>query len=228
MTDLALASEKGIAFYNFVHPDEPPAIVLPEISFKNVVCSEAVDPADPKKQTLLAMFAVSDDDELYYIRGTRPYATNKLTFVASGIPIAHNVQAVSAQFNASVNSSEIVYLSGGQNEIFHMWLDGGNIWQQERLLVKTTTGGVIKYPAYLTSVRLETDEAVSIGGDYPVVSIPTSALSATIIQITMPTENLLLLPRSRLGQRPIAHHHAKGLHFPHRQQRRHQDYHPVH
>lgn len=169
MTDLVVASEKGIAFYDFVHPDRPPTVVLSSISFKQVVCAEAVDPANPTIQTKLALFAVSDDDELYYIRGTRPYATNQLAFSTSGIPIAHNVAAVSTQYNAAVNSNEIVYLGDGQDEVFHMWLDSGNVWQQERLLTKASSG-TTKYPAYLTSVMFETDLGASIGGDYPVVS----------------------------------------------------------
>jgi hypothetical protein len=109
MTDLLAATERGIVFCNFAAPDMPPQSVLSDIAMKQIVSYEAVDKDDPDVQTKLAIFALSDNNDLYYVEAWRPYATNFLSFRTSGFPMASNVARVSTQYNASQDATEIVY-----------------------------------------------------------------------------------------------------------------------
>jgi hypothetical protein len=168
MTDLVVASEKGIGFFDFIHPDLPPQVALNNISFKQVVSSEKVDPANPTSQTIITLFAVSDDDELYYIQGIRPFQTNKITFTASGIPIRDNVDRISTQYNAAKSATELIYLGNGTNEVFHLWLDSGLTWQEEQILTRGPSG-YIKYYAFITTLTFVTDKGLGVGQDYPLV-----------------------------------------------------------
>jgi hypothetical protein len=100
-----------------------PVHILPNVSFKQVVCSESVD-ITTEGQNQLALFGVSTHDELYYVRGVRKYKGNQPpVFSCSGIPIRTGVEHISSQYNAQKDSSEVLYTGNGINEVFHLSRD---------------------------------------------------------------------------------------------------------
>jgi hypothetical protein len=80
LTDVFIAGQHGIGFYGFENIDnmatEP---ILPEVGFLQLVASEDLDPQAPDEQSKIAIFAVSDDNCLYFVEGTRHFADRKIS-----------------------------------------------------------------------------------------------------------------------------------------------------
>jgi hypothetical protein len=89
--------------------------------------------------------------------------------VYSGVPIVTEVEMISTQYNATHSANEIIYVGSENNEINHLWLDSGNIWLHNRILVKGASG-VTRTPVYITSLMFTNSDGRSLGGEYPVVS----------------------------------------------------------
>jgi len=180
MTDLLAATEHGVAFCNFAAPDMPPQFVLAGIGIKQVVSYEALDKDGPDIQTKLAIFALSDNNELYYVEAWRPYATNVLRFRTSGLPMASNVARVSTQYNATQDATEVIYLGDGTDEIYHVARTATG-WAQNRIMVKHTENvKIVRIPSYVTSLTLVSDLGISVGGDYPVLLSSKDLVRVTV------------------------------------------------
>ena len=164
--DLFIASEKGIAFFNFEHLDGEPLVILPGIEFKQVAASELVGAYEGPlpTQTNFAIFALSEHDELYFIEGVRIFATHEVRFETSGFPIRTNVDVVSAQYNSKINASELIYVGNGQDEIRHLWKDPWtSLWNETDITV-AATGEIKKYQAYVSTITITDDLGSSLNG----------------------------------------------------------------
>ncbi|KAK3370406.1 hypothetical protein B0H63DRAFT_564578 [Podospora didyma] len=155
-TDVFFASENGIGFFSWETVDmmtiEEP--ILKGVGFKQLVVSEAED-LTREGQSKLAIFAVSDDDCLYFIEGTRDYSEVKLkyTFEASGFPIRKGVTHLAARFNAPHGTNELLYASSEDNALFFLRrTPAGNSWVEDKITRRALRH--IKYDAFVTSIVL--------------------------------------------------------------------------
>ncbi|KUJ14211.1 uncharacterized protein LY89DRAFT_736259 [Mollisia scopiformis] len=110
VTDLFLASDKGLGFVNTQKSASSVQTFAENVSFKQVVASEAIDQDSGDTQSKFTIFAVRDQNELHYIQGIRTFKGNKMVFENSGLPIRTSIQQISCQFNAQTNASEVLYL----------------------------------------------------------------------------------------------------------------------
>ncbi|KUJ19606.1 uncharacterized protein LY89DRAFT_717075 [Mollisia scopiformis] len=169
-TDLIFASEKGIGFINFKHPTDVPQEVtgLPKIGFREVVCNEKINPNN-QEETCITMFAVADNDDLYYIQGSRKWKKDgSITLASSGLPIRQNVSRVSCQFNAAMNSSELIYTGTGANDVKHLLRDPETTCWSESTISFAAPRSLTKYQAYVTTVSLRSTDGRSVGKDFAV------------------------------------------------------------
>ena len=97
-TDLALACEKGVCFFDYQRPTEAPQQVedLPDTLFTQVVCSELMSSVSTTA-TAITMSATSGRGELYFVEGQREWATGTIMLKSSGLPLRANVTRVSCQ-----------------------------------------------------------------------------------------------------------------------------------
>ncbi|KAJ4303815.1 hypothetical protein N0V90_002716 [Kalmusia sp. IMI 367209] len=166
MTDLLVATERGIAFVNFTAPDLPPQFFLAGIAMKQVVSYEVVDTDMPDVQTKLAIFALSDANELYYVEAWRPYSSNILRFRTSGLPMANGVDKLSTQYNATHDATELIYIGDGDDEVYHLArTDVG--WAHNRIMIKHAAADVEikKAPAGKIRIVAFTDSSL-VGPQY--------------------------------------------------------------
>ena len=178
LTDLVVASEQGIGFFEASAIEmlkAPP--ILPGISFKQAVCSEVYTPAGNGSKVAcgkLAIFAVSEQNGLYFVEGTRLTEGNKISFVASGVPIRGGVAAVSPQFNAKTNAAEVLYVSdAGANGLRHLVRDPvTSLWSEGAVEVKMDPDGgergLVKEPVYMTTITLSNGAGMPVHEGYPV------------------------------------------------------------
>ena len=142
---------------------------LPQIGYRQVVCSESVDPSN-QEQTVFTMFAVSQNNELYYIQGTRQYTRSDglITLQSSGLPIRANVSRISCQFNAKMNSSELIYVGTGSNEVKHLLRDPiTKCWTENH--IQFASPKVMKtYQAFVTTISVTSTDGRDVGKDFPV------------------------------------------------------------
>ena len=152
-TDILFAGEKGIGFCDFDQPDVLSQIILPNTSFRQVVCSEKTDPDRPREQSRLAVFAVSNDEELYYLDGIRSFADRALHFEYSGLPIRRGVTHMSARFNAPKRSSELLFAENNDNALHYLRRSpSGRAWVEDRITRKAVK--MVKYDAFMTTLAL--------------------------------------------------------------------------
>jgi hypothetical protein len=141
---------------------------LPRISFREVVCSEKVNP-DNKLETCITMFAVSNHNDLYYIEGSRKWKVDgSISLASSGLPIRQNVSRVSCQYNAAMNSSELIYTGTGANEIKHLLRDPHTTCWSESSISFAAPKILNKYHAYVTTISLRCTDGGNVGKDFPV------------------------------------------------------------
>jgi hypothetical protein len=169
MTDLVVAGEKGVGFVNYANPTGAPVLVdgLQDIRFKQVVCSEAMDQTSNNVQTKLTLFAVSDDDELYFIQGTRQLKGNQVKLFSSGLPIRSNVQRISCQYNATTDTSELIFVTGGGNEVKHLLRDPQTTCWSENTVQFASPTALQQFKAYVTTVSITESTGRSVGKDFP-------------------------------------------------------------
>ena len=141
MTDVFLTGEKGIGFCSYQKCDELAVKpILLETIFKQVIASEASDPDDADNQTKLAILAVSEDDFLHFIEGTRNFSSADLefTFTAYGFPIRSAVTHISARSNQTHGTNELLYAAKEDNAIFYLRHNPGDLaWT--RLAISQST-----------------------------------------------------------------------------------------
>ncbi|KAI0402760.1 hypothetical protein F4802DRAFT_337581 [Xylaria palmicola] len=170
-TDIFIASANGIGYYSCFAPlnqldtlaAEP---ILPDVAFRQVFCSEAADPAAPKVQSKLALFAVSDDNSLYYIEGTRRFDGRLPTFVASGLPIRKGVTHMSTVYSAVHGTSELLYGVEEENALLYLRREPqGQFWLEDRVSRKAHK--FVKYDAFVSSLALMDGGGQALGAGYP-------------------------------------------------------------
>ena len=135
MTDLFIASENGLAFYNCTQIDAMPQVLLQGVSFQLVTSSEVLG---PNRTSNLVIFAVSTHGELYYLEGTRHTKSPKgpVTFSQSGFPIRQDVLSFSTQYNPS-NAAELIYFGNTDNKTVHLWKDKADgLWHEQQISVQ--------------------------------------------------------------------------------------------
>lgn len=182
-SDLFIASEKGIGYFSSEEVEVLHSVILPEISFQQVVAAEVTceSEEDPEIFSRFNVLGVSEDGGLYFIRGTR-YYDKTLKFLASGIPIRSDVRMLAATFNASVGTNEVVYVPNAANEICHLAQDPiSSLWNEVTISVKSPTGKTefIRQKAFVTTLTLTDDDDVPVPDGYP-LEITSEAVQVSI------------------------------------------------
>ncbi|CAG7561991.1 unnamed protein product [Fusarium equiseti] len=171
-TDIFIAAEKGIGFYTGLPNQSRVDMltgdpILPEISFQQVFCSESVDPANPQKQTKIAIFAVSDDKSLYYIEGRRLYDTRTVVFEASGLPIRRGVVHMSTTYSAIRGTSELLYALEDENALLYLRREpNGQFWLEDKVLHRARK--LSSYDAFVTSIALKDGSGNQLEAGFPI------------------------------------------------------------
>ena len=174
-TDLFAASDQGVAFFANSTPDAAPQVVLPSISFKQVVVSQY----DLK----LVGLAVSTANELYYFEGTRSKkGSSSITWLASGLPIRADVLEISTQYNVASGSMELIYITSSDKTVKHLYRTPQSfLWQETVIAVRPAEGRPqsLTYSAHVTTIQpVNSVTGGSLGANYPLVSQPTGLLDA--------------------------------------------------
>lgn len=153
---------------NYANPTDAPILVdgLPDIGFKQVVCSEAMDQTSNNTRTKLTLFAVSDDDELYFIQGTRQLKGNQVKLFSSGLPIRSDVQRISCQYNAATDTSELIFVTGGGHEVKHLLRDPQTTCWSEKPVQFASPTALREFKAYVTTVSVTESTGRSVGKDF--------------------------------------------------------------
>ncbi|KAL8835441.1 MAG: hypothetical protein Q9170_003318 [Blastenia crenularia] len=177
-TDLALACEKGVCFLDHQRPTEAPQQVegLPDTLFTQVVCSELVSSVDTTA-TAITMFAISGRGELYFIEGKREWATGTITLKSSGLPIRTNVTRVSCQYNAKLDSSELIYAGAGDSQVSHLLRDPVTKCWSDDIIRFPVPKTITRYRAFVTTLSVKSTAGRALGG----FSIGVQSQSAIVL-----------------------------------------------
>jgi hypothetical protein len=175
-TDILAATDKGIAFYNFAKPAEKPLQLLGGVSFKQVICSEAVDPDHSNTQTKLSIFGLSITGELYFLEGTRKFQGNALQFKSTELPIRVDVRDIACQYNSIPATSELVYTLNSRNDVRHLIRDSTTTLWNEMPITFRSPDAVINYPAYITTISVK-----NTNGDYAQDGVPLKITSEPLL-----------------------------------------------
>lgn len=70
----------------------------------------------------IAIFAVTDQGELYFIEGVRD-GNGKVGLRTSGLPIRKDVHLLSSPYNSKRELCELIYITRHDNEIRHLFRD---------------------------------------------------------------------------------------------------------
>lgn len=183
-TDLFAATERGIAYFSHFRPDKEPQILLPDISFRQVVAAEY--------GTQILVFAVSEERELYYLEGTRK---SSIVFNYSGFPIRSGVEMLSVAYNTTAGATELMYIEATNHAIRHLWRDPVSFaWQEAAISVLSPKedpsssqkrAKTRSFPAYVTAITVVNDTTgEGIGSGYELVSL--APLECRLIIIFIP------------------------------------------
>ena len=164
-TDLALACEKGICFLDHQRPTEAPQQVegLPDTLFAQVVCSELMSSVSTTA-TAITMFAISGRGELYFVEGQREWATGTIKLKSSGLPIRANVTRVSCQYNAKLDSSELIYAGAGDDQVSHLLRDPVTKCWSDDVIRFPVPKAITNYRAFVTTLSLKSTTGRPLGG----------------------------------------------------------------
>lgn len=170
-TDVAVAGEQGVGLVDFRTPSSKPIMVggLPAIGFRQAVCSEKVNPQN-ESETSIVMFAVSNDNALYYIQGTRQWSTDgSISLKASGLPIRQNVSHISCQYNQVSNTSDLVYTgTAGADAVKHLIRDPATTAWSETNIAFAAPLELRRYHAFVTTVALRDARGRAIPAGFPI------------------------------------------------------------
>jgi hypothetical protein len=170
---VVIAGDQGICFYEHRNlGGKPVAQFLKGIKFKQVVCSEK---GLNSNHTIISIFAVSDRNDLYFVRGTRFIKENRIQWISSGLPIRKGVARVSTQFNKERNTCDVLFIGNGSNELYHLSRDEKTtLWSETRItfLPKPDPANVIDQPVtrktYLTTLTFTDANGSPVPASYPV------------------------------------------------------------
>ena len=159
-------------------PTEDPQQVegLPDTLFTQVVCSELVSSVSTTA-TAITMFAISGRGELYFVEGQREWATGTITLKSSGLPIRANVTRVSCQYNAKLDSSELIYAGTGGNQVSHLLRDPvTKCWSDDEIRFPVPKA-ITRYRAFVTTLSAKSTTGRALGG----FSIGVQSQSAIVL-----------------------------------------------
>ena len=173
-TDLFVASDKGIAFYPWSEiRTTKPQIILPEFKFRQVFASEDLDPSfseEPADIELnfsnITVFAVTDQQELYFIRGKRMLHTQEISFEASGLHLRTRIEDLACFYNGQRNIDEMVYVSENSSRLVHLARDSSTLCWREHTIGVPHESATHEYPAYLSTITVTDSEGTSLGAGY--------------------------------------------------------------
>lgn len=230
-TDLYAASEHGIGYFQALDVVAPPRVILPEISFNQVVATEELDVDYPKvQQSHISLVALSVDGDLFFIQGTRSLAHNTVEFVHSGLPIRTNVRTMSCLYNKTLHSHEIIYASNTESLVEHMALDPeSGHWNGSKVCLHREEEKPLPVPAYMTTITCVNEHGSSVGeghavelsGENVLLSVNKRALSLGVvpktvhtdrsgkITIVTTTDSALAAPEIKIR---LSHFNDKGVH----------------
>ena len=142
-------------------------VLLSEIAFSQVVCAEEADPECPEDQTRLALFAVAESGELYYLDGARILASGDLNFQYSGLPIRRDVTHMSTRFNGPRCSSELLFATEKDSALHYLRRSStGSVWTEDRITRKAFK--MTKFDAFLITLVLSDGEGNPVAPGYGV------------------------------------------------------------
>ena len=122
------------------------------------------------------MFAISGRGELYFIEGQREWATGTITLKSSGLPIRANVTRVSCQYNAKLDSSELIYAGTGDNQVSHLLRDPvTKCWSDDAIRFPVPKA-MTKYRAFVTTLSVKSTTGRALSG-FPIGVQSQSAIS---------------------------------------------------
>ena len=136
---------------------------LPDTLFTQVVCSELVSSVSITA-TAITMFSISGEGELYYIEGQREWATGTITLKSSGLPIRAKVSHVLCQYNARLDSSELIYTDTGDSQVSHLLRDSiTKCWLDDAIRCPVPKA-ITKYRAFMITLSLKSTAGRVLGG----------------------------------------------------------------
>lgn len=127
--------------------------------------------------TAITMFAISGQGELYFIDGQREWATGTITLKSSGLPIRTNVTRVSCQYNAKLNSSELIYAGTGNSQVGHLLRDPVTKCWSDDVIRFPVPKTITTYRAFVTTLSVKLTAGRAIGG----FSIGVQSQSAIVL-----------------------------------------------
>lgn len=148
-----------------------------------MVCSENRKD-DGTGSSILAIFAISEQDELYFIQGFRNKHGDVPTFQMSGLPIRTGVAVMSPQYNPQTNACEILYVTNEINSgLRHLIRDPiSSLWTDGAVEFRPPFGKpavLAKQAAYLTNIALSDSTGKGVPANYPVAITASPAVHVT-------------------------------------------------
>ncbi|KAJ7042245.1 hypothetical protein C8F04DRAFT_1390695 [Mycena alexandri] len=172
LSDIYVAGLKGIGYYAAQKLGFEPDVLLPDISFKQVVAAE--------HSLNVSLLAVSTSNKLYYIHGVRKSTGVSPTFGISGtvFPIRQHISIISTQYNASINASEVM-LVDSTNKLKHVLRDAGSgMWTEHVIHVPSL--GLTTYPAFSTQISLNGNLGSAVHPGHEMLLSATEATYALV------------------------------------------------
>ena len=117
--------------------------------------------------TAITMFAISGRGELYFVEGQREWATGTITLKSSGLPIRANVIRVSCQYNAKLDSSDLIYAGTGDNQVRHLLRDPVMKSWSDDVIRFLVLKAITNCRAFVTTLSLKSTTGRALGG-FPV------------------------------------------------------------
>ena len=127
--------------------------------------------------TAITMFAISGRGELYFVEGQREWATGTVTLKSYGLPIRANVARVSCQYNAKLDSSELIYAGTGDNQVNHLLRDPATKFWSEDVIRFPVPKTITNYCAFVTTLSVKSTAGRALGG----FSIGVQSQSAIVL-----------------------------------------------
>jgi hypothetical protein len=174
LTDLALACERGVCFLNHQNPTGDPVVVenLPQAEYTQVVCSELINAEETA--TAITMFAINRQGELYFIEGSRDWNNGEISLKSSGLPIRTDVARISCQYNAKLDSSELIYASTDNDVIKHLLRDPETTCWSENIIPFAAPKSFTTYQSFTTTISVRSTDGRILSG-FPVgISAPST------------------------------------------------------
>ena len=165
------------------------------------MCSELVS-SSSTTATAITIFAISGQGELLSVEGQREWATGTITLKSSGLSIRANVTRVSCQYNAKLDSSELIYAGPGDNEVSHLLRNPVTKCWSDDVIRFPVPKAMTEYRAFVTTLSVKSTTGRALGG-FPIglqiqsaivlVNDRSCALSNSSTEITSNNQGQLVI-----------------------------------